>query len=60
MSEEVILSVRSPDLKKFIDKDILDEFEGTACFYGDIINVQLNRTLTKHLEMLEKLYEKLP
>ena len=45
--------IEHPDLTKFIDKDILDELSGKCLFYGDIINVQLNRTVKELISMLK-------
>ena len=42
------------DLSKFIDKDIFEETKGWNVFYGDIINLQLIRTMKQLIETMEE------
>jgi hypothetical protein len=42
------------DLTGFIDDDILNLFDGTSVFYGDIINAQLIKTNRELIQELRK------
>jgi len=45
----------NPDFEGFIDQDILDRFQNTNVFHGDIINAQLIKTNRELLEAINNL-----
>ena len=49
----IVITRDYPDFDGLIDQDILDRFEGSSVFYGDIINAQLIKT-NKELVKLMK------
>ena len=45
---------KAPNLEGLVDKDVLERFEGSAVFYGDIINAQLIKTNKELLKELKR------
>lgn len=54
MEDRGFSSFKVPQLEKIVDKEILEAFEGSSVFYGDILNAQLIKEIRLLREALKR------